>query len=793
MKNGARAGHPRIGWRRLFALGCYCAAAVPLAILASDADVSEIFTNKRESFGQKSTADPLPNSKPFDFALGINITNPTRPNTVLSATFTPPGKSPITITPINEQFFYSGGFFASKAELDSAFPNGTYNFDLETQTPPTTFQPTSVLTGDTYPNTPKVLNTTWAAGALQANLAQNFVLQWNGFVGSGSKTAIDVAIGDSSGATVYSRRFAASATSVSVPVGILQPDQLYRGTINFLSYEVVQNGATPASGNYVMATDFLIAGISGAPVINSPLSVKLTVGQPFIYMVTATNFPSSFEATNLPPGLTFNPGIGVISGTPTTAATTQVQLGAANTAGTGAAVLTLTVQPSPSGPVISSSTSATGRTGQPFTFQVLARGTNADARVNATGLPPGLKIAPASGLISGTPTQDGGFAVTLTLTQGNFSTSQTLQLTFTSDPKFPVITSSSTAALATGEPFSYTIAAPGGDPLDPTVFTIIGTLPPGLTFDPQTGKISGTYSVQAQRGGGGSIIQPLSDDPVIDSVQLFADNSHGTATQPLIFLPPSPNPVLNISTRVRVQTGDNVLIGGFIVTGTDAKTMIVRAIGPSLPLSGTLADPWLQLYGGNGQLIMSNNNWQEAPNKQAIIDSTVAPPNSYESAILRGFAPGAYTAVVRDVGNATGIALVEVYDLASTSTSKLANISTRGVVETGDKVMIGGFIVGPTGTGSTQVIARAIGPSLPVAGALADPVIELHDSYGSVIGENDDWKSTQQAAIEATGVAPTNEKESAIVLPLTPGSYTAIVRGNNNGTGVGLVEVYALQ
>jgi len=233
-----------------------------------------------------------------------------------------------------------------------------------------------------------------------------------------------------------------------------------------------------------------------------------------------------------------------------------------------------------------------------------------------------------------------------------------------------------------------------------------------------------------------------------------------------------------------------VLIGGFIVTGTQPKQVIIRGIGPSLPVSGALADPFLELHDSTGAIISSNDNWVDSPNKQAIIDSTVPPTNDKEPAIVRTLDPGAYTAIVRGLNNTTGIALVEVYDLSAGVDSKLANISTRGFVQTGDNVMIGRLII--FSDTARNVIVRAIGPSLPVTGALADPLLELHNGDGDLINSNDNWRSEQEAEIIATTVPPTNDKESAIVATLDPGNYTAIVRGVNNTTGVALVEVYDL-
>jgi hypothetical protein len=245
----------------------------------------------------------------------------------------------------------------------------------------------------------------------------------------------------------------------------------------------------------------------------------------------------------------------------------------------------------------------------------------------------------------------------------------------------------------------------------------------------------------------------------------------------------------NISTRLSVGTVDNVLIGGFIITGNDSKKVIIRAIGPSLPLSGLLGDPFLELHDHTGLIIAQNDNWVDSPNKQAIIDS-LPPSNDKESAIVMTLDPGAYTAIVKGSNGSTGVALVEVYDLDQSEDSKLANISTRGFVQTGDDVMIGGLIV--LGSEPTKAIIRAIGPSLPLNGALTDPTLELHDKDGAIIASNDNWRSDQEAEIVAAGLPPTNDAESAILATFNPAAYTAIVRGKNNTTGIALIEAYQL-
>ena len=274
----------------------------------------------------------------------------------------------------------------------------------------------------------------------------------------------------------------------------------------------------------------------------------------------------------------------------------------------------------------------------------------------------------------------------------------------------------------------------------------------------------------------------------------------------------------NISTRGFVQMGNNVMIGGFIVEGTGPKTVILRAIGPELSappfnIPNALADPTLELHNGTGALIASNDNWQTTViggiittnQVSAIQNSGHAPTQGSESAIIATLQPGNYTAIVRGKNNIVGVALVEAYDISPSAASILGNISTRGFVQTGNNVMIGGFIV--QGTGQKTVIVRAIGPELTappfnIPNALANPTLELHDGSGALIASNDNWQTAiiggiitanQVSAIQNSGHAPTQPSESAIIATLPPGNYTAIVRGVNNTTGVALVEVYDLQ
>jgi type VI secretion system secreted protein VgrG len=258
---------------------------------------------------------------------------------------------------------------------------------------------------------------------------------------------------------------------------------------------------------------------------------------------------------------------------------------------------------------------------------------------------------------------------------------------------------------------------------------------------------------------------------------------------------PSPSQLLNLSTRLRVQTDDKVAIGGFIITGNAPKRIIVRGVGPSLVgLNQLLADPVLELHGPDGSLIISNDNWKDTQRVE-IENSTLAPTNDLEAAIIAILPPANYTAVLRGKNDTTGIGVVEMYDLALGSDSKLANISTRGFVQTGGDIMIVGFIFG-NGDASEKVIVRAIGPSLTgIANVLADPTLDLHDSNGTLLISDDNWKddANQADEIRAMGMPPQNDFEAAVVMTLPPGAYTAIISGKGGGTGVAVGEVYHLQ
>jgi hypothetical protein len=249
---------------------------------------------------------------------------------------------------------------------------------------------------------------------------------------------------------------------------------------------------------------------------------------------------------------------------------------------------------------------------------------------------------------------------------------------------------------------------------------------------------------------------------------------------------------------MRVQTGDNVGIGGFIITGSVPKRVILRAIGPSLThfnVPNVLADPVLELHGPGAFVTTTNDNWRSTQEDE-IQATGIAPTDDLESAIVATLVPGPYTAIVRGKNNTSGVALIEVYDLNQGVASKLANLSTRAFVDTGDNIVIAGFLLSDN-VNDDRVVVRGIGPSLapgsfPASAVLANPTLELRDGNGTLLIANNDWQdnAAQAAEITAAGLAPSNNLESAVAATLPPGLYTALLAGLNNGTGIGVVEVY---
>jgi hypothetical protein len=541
-----------------------------------------------------------------------------------------------------------------------------------------------------------------------------------------------------------------------------------------------------------------------------PLAMR---DQPFSYQIVGNNAPSIFSASALPPGLVINAATGIISGTPTMGGTFSIPVSALGPNGTVEGRITLVVglpvEPVPA-PVITSLVEATGRVNQAFSYQITA--SNSPTQFFATGLPAGVTGAQGTGLISGTPTVTGTFDVIISASNTGGVGGRYLTLSIYPPP--PVITSANAASGAVSQPFSFQVTASN----QPTTFSMSGQ-PIGITLNATGGLLAGTptqsgvfgMTLRATNGSGTTsqnftltVLAPSpTPSPTATATPIHTPTPPPPSPTPSLSATPSPGPTpaaqaVNLSTRMKVQTGENVGIGGFIITGSAPKHLLLRAIGPSLtPLgvSGALADPVMELHGPGGFATIVDNNWRDDPGQEtAILATGLAPSNDLESAIDANLNPGAYTAIVRGINNTTGVALFEVYDLSLAGSGKLANISTRAFVGTGDEIVIAGFILG-SHSGTDRVALRGIGPSLTSLGvpnALANPTLGLRDGNGALIRANDDWHDNpaQAAELAVAGLALTDDLESGIATMLQPGLYTVLLSGFNGGTGNGVIEVY---
>jgi hypothetical protein len=453
-------------------------------------------------------------------------------------------------------------------------------------------------------------------------------------------------------------------------------------------------------------------------------------------------------------------------------------------------------------PVITAGAAVTRQQGSAGTTATIATVSDPDQSagsltVTATTVPSGISVTGVtnnSGTVTATVAADcsatlGANTVVLTVTDSNGGSSTA---------NFTVNVSANTAPTLSYNAAS--VAYAGSTTINPATGPSDNGSVASIVLQSQ-GTYTGTISVN-----GAGVVSISNAAPAgSHSITIRATDNCGLTTDATFTLnvaAPIPAQALNISTRLRTDTGDKVMIGGFIIRGNASKPVVIRGLGPSLanagvPAATVLNDPVLELHGPNGALITSNDNWKDSPQRSQIEGTVFQPTDDREAVILATLSPGNYTAILRGVGQTTGIGLVEVYDNNQAVDSDLANIGTRGFVRTGNEVMIGGFTLGGNNN-PTRIAIRALGPSLTSSGlsnVLADPTLELHNANGTILISNDDWQSDSASAgqLSANGLALPDPKESGIFISLSAGQFTAIVAGKNGGTGIGLVEIYNLK
>ncbi len=597
-------------------------------------------------------------------------------------------------------------------------------------------------------------------------------------------TVFSYAITATNSPTSYSASPLPAGLAINTGTGAITGTPTTVGTTNVLL------GATNAIGTGNATLVVTVAAAGTAPIItNNPLVAAGTVGTPFSFALTASGTPTSYAASGLPVGLVLNTVTGVITGTPALPGTASVPLGATNAFGTGSATLSITIAAAAVAPIITSPTSIPATAGAPITYVIVATGL--PTSYTATGLPAGLALNPLTGAITGTPATPGTYTVVITAT--NTAGTSTVSLTIIVAPATvaPVITSPTRATGTVGTPLvTYLIAATGL----PTSYSASG-LPAGLTVNSLTGAINGTPTASGTF-----------------TVVLTATNSAGTTTATLtLTIDPTPaSRIVNFSARAVSGPGSQTLIVGFVVTG-DGKNLMVRGIGPTLATFGVvnaLADPMLSLFGANGSVFASNDDWQTnlngAPNGTLIasvaaqVGAFALPNGSKDSALLATFNNGSHTTSMVRPNSTTGVALTEIYDIDTNSNSRLTNVSARMNVTIGEGTLIAGLVI--AGNTPKTVLVRGVGPTLSafaVAGVLADPQIAVY-SGSTLVASNDNWETGTSTAVQISDASAqvgafalaAGSKDAALLLTLQPGAYTVVVSGVSNTAGVALVEVY---
>ncbi len=614
------------------------------------------------------------------------------------------------------------------------------------------------------------------------------------------------AIAASGAPTVYTAGALPPGLSFNTSTGIIS------GTPSTVGTTSVLLGATSAAGTGNATLTITVIAAAPAPVVPDPtiptipgvppiitntiVAVAGTVATPFSYTITASGSPTSYGASGLPAGLTLNPSTGVISGTPTIAATSIVALTATSGDGTANFAITVTVAPATVAPIIASPSTAPATVGTPFITYLIAA-TGLPTSYTASGLPAGLALDPLTGAINGMPTTAGTFIVTLSAENSAGTSTATLTITVAPAAVAPIITSGASSSGAVDQPFpTYLIGATGL----PTSYSATG-LPDGLTLNVVTGAITGTPATA------GTFI-----------VTLVAANTTGAGSAALsivvapLYIAPSSR-IVNFSARAISGVGDQALVVGFVVAGGE-KNILVRGVGPGLApygVANVLADPILTLFGAGGSAVATNDDWQSnlagAPNASLLAATAVQvgafalPNGSKDAALLATLNSGAHTASLARPNSATGVALTEIYDTDVNASARLINVSARMNVTAGEGTLIAGLVI--AGNAPKTVLIRGVGPTLSafgVAGVLADPRLTVF-AGSTELASNDNWETGTRTAAQMSVASAevgaftlvAGSRDAALLITLEPGSYTVHLTGAGTSTGVALIEVYDTQ
>jgi len=540
------------------------------------------------------------------------------------------------------------------------------------------------------------------------------------------------------------------------------------------AYIVVCKSQSAFLARYPSAAGVLAAGSFTGALDNSGETIALTLPSPWNVHVLRFRYESSWYSS------TANDGYSLVVVSPTTTAARDW-----GDKSTWAASAAVNGNPGSDGSValaVTSALAANGTVGVAFSYQILANATVTS--YTASGLPAGLSFNSSTGVISGTPTTVGVSSVTIGVTASSGSTSTTLSLTVS-----PTIylSQSSTLAVDSGGSVVLGVAVLGGGSatyqwqrlVGGTWTNLSGATSASYTLSSMSASLVGSYRVLVTTSG-------VTTASASTTISLAGSSSVRTGLS-------------NLSARSLVGSGSQVQIAGFVVGGTGTKQVLVRAIGPRLSafgISGTVSDPKLEIYNTENTLLGSNDSWDSS---LASVFSGVGAfsleTGSKDAAAVFSLDPAGYTSLVSGVGGATGVGLVELYDLGGSS-SYLTNISCRAQVGTGEQVLVAGFVI--QGSGSRRVLIRGVGPGLSgfgLSGLLADPSITLLDKDGVVLSTNDNWDSSDSAvtaAIQGTGAfgLAAGSKDSVLLVTLQAGQYTVKVQGADGGTGLAIAEVY---